>query len=146
MTLVELAYKLRPYIEMAAQSLDDTDALDAVQLYPNWKNLCAESYFAETAGYKFQHEGLLYKTVQNKFTFQSQWIPGVGTESIYTRIDETHTGTISDPIPYDGNMELFNGLYYTQDDVLYLCIRDTGTAVYHPLSALVGLYVEVVSD
>ena len=34
------------------------------------------------------------------------WVPGVGTESIYTHIDETHDGTQYDPIPYDGNMEL----------------------------------------
>lgn len=49
-------------------------------------------------------------------------------------------------IPYNGNMALEAGKYYTQDGVLYLCNRDTGNPVYHPLSALVGLYVEVVSD
>ena len=27
-------------------------------------------------------------------------------------------------------------------DQLYLCTRDSGTALSHPLSALVGLYVE----
>lgn len=145
MTLIELAYKLRPYIEQAAQSLDDSDALEARQLFPKWKELCDKSFCAEKSGFRFQYEGDLYKTKTENFTFQSQWIPGIGTESIFERIDVTHAGTASDPIPYDGNMELFSGKYYMQDSVLYLCIRDTGAAVYHALSALVGLYVEVVT-
>ena len=64
--------------------------------------------------------------------------------SLWTEICETHDGTKYDPVPYSGNMALENGKYYTQDGVLYLCNRDTGNPVYHPLSALVGLYVTVV--
>jgi len=37
MTLIELARKLRPYIEKAAMSLSEEDALEAVQLFPNWR-------------------------------------------------------------------------------------------------------------
>ena len=33
MTLVELAHKLRPYIEKAALSLTDADALEAIDLF-----------------------------------------------------------------------------------------------------------------
>lgn len=36
------------------------------------------------------------------------------------------------------------GKYYSQSGKTYLCNRDTGNPVYHPLSALVGLYVTVV--
>ena len=72
------------------------------------------------------------------------WVPGVGTESIYTHIDETHDGTQYDPIPYDGNMALTSGLYYVQDWVVYQCTRDTGNPVYHALNELAGLYVEKV--
>jgi hypothetical protein len=36
MTLIELAQKLRPYIEKAAISLSDEDALEASNLFPNW--------------------------------------------------------------------------------------------------------------
>ena len=45
---------------------------------------------------------------------------------------------------YNGNMELFAGKYYTQSGQTYHCTRDTGTAVFHPLAELVGIYVEVV--
>ena len=31
--LIDLALKLRPYIEKAAAKLDDTDALEAIQLF-----------------------------------------------------------------------------------------------------------------
>ena len=37
MTLVELAQKLRPYIEKAALSLSDEDALEAVDLFGSWQ-------------------------------------------------------------------------------------------------------------
>ena len=38
MTLVELAYKLRPLIEYAAQGLTDKDASQGVQLFPKLKH------------------------------------------------------------------------------------------------------------
>ena len=69
---------------------------------------------------------------------------GLKAAALYVRVDETHTGDQYDPIPYDGNMALTAGLYYTQDGVTYLCNRDTGIAVYNALSELVGLYVEEV--
>ena len=40
-------------------------------------------------------------------------------------------------------MALVSGLYSMQDWVIYRCTRDTGDPVYHKLSELVGLYVEV---
>lgn len=71
-------------------------------------------------------------------------MPGVGTESLFERIDEVHDGSRYDPIPYEGNMALTAGLYYTQNGVLYLCTRDTGIPVYNALADLVGIYVDVV--
>lgn len=59
--------------------------------------------------------------------------------------DTAAESEVKDSIPYDNNMELEQGKYYTQDDVLYLCTRDSGQALTHNLSELVGLYVEVVS-
>lgn len=55
-----------------------------------------------------------------------------------------HAGTDDDPIPYTPPMELFNGKYYTQDGVKYLCDRDSGQAFDYDLTELVGLYVELV--
>ena len=69
----------------------------------------------------------------------------MGTESLFSKVDETHAGTVEDPIPFKKNMEIFEGLYYTQYDVLYRCIRGSGQPMYHDLSLLVGSYVEVVA-
>ena len=136
------ALKLRHHIETAVQSLPDGEALEAVTLYPEWANLIGQT--VDKAGFRFTYGGNLYKVIPEGHTFQADWVPGVGTESIYTRIDEIHDGNLYDPIPYDGNMALESGKYYIQDDVVYLCNRDTGQPVYNALAELVGLYVEIV--
>ncbi len=70
MTFIELAQKLRGYIEKAAKSLDDADALDAVQLYPSWKN----NHEYDTVGERVRYDGILYKVLQ-PHTSQSAWTP-----------------------------------------------------------------------
>lgn len=121
-------------------AVDDQTALRMIAFYPAW-----ESGKAYAAGDKLVSGGKLYKVLQ-AHTSQSTWVPGAaGTESLYARIDEEHDGTQYNPIPYEGNMALENGKYYTQSDVLYKCTRDTGKPVYHALSELVGIYVEVVT-
>ena len=126
---------------LQAQSLADTDALTVKDIYPLWKDVIGKTV---DNGFKFLYEDVLYKTIQNKLLIQEQYIPGQGTESLYTVIDEAHAGTVTDPIPYENNMELEEGNYYRQDGVTYYCNRSTGQPVYNALADLVGLYVEVV--
>lgn len=126
---------------MQAQSLDDAQALTVKAIYPQWSEVIGQTV---KLGFKFHHSEKLYKTIQDSLPIQKQWIPGEGTESLYAVIDETHAGTQEDPIPYDGNMALENGKYYSQDGVIYLCNRDTEIPVYQDLKDLVGLYVTAV--
>lgn len=119
--------------------VDDQTAVRMTEFYPAW-----ESEQAYTVGYKVQYGGKLWRCIQ-AHTSQDSWAPSTDTASLWERIDEEHDGTLYDPIPYDGNMALTAGLYYTQDGVTYLCNRDTGIAVYNALSELVGLYVEEVT-
>ena len=126
-------------------SATDQQALAASAPYPTYEDLVARQYVAGNAGYRFQYDGGLWKTLQPGYTFDGVYAPGQGTESVYTRIDESHAGTLEDPIPYEGNMELFSGKYYSQDGVVYRCTRDSGQPLYHKLSELVGLYVEVAA-
>ena len=142
--LLTLARNLRPYIEQAAQSLPDADGLKAKALYPRWEVLVKKGSVEAEAGYRFTYNGDLYKCFKANPTFQSDWVPGNGTAALYVRIDEAHAGTLADPIPYDGNMELKAGLYYTQSGATYLCNRNTGQPVYNSLAELTGLYVETV--
>jgi hypothetical protein len=131
----------RAAIEAGANAVErsDMDALAVKGIYPAWKNLIGQTV---NVGFKLTYDGKLYKVIQ-AHTVQADWMPGVGTESLYAVIDEGHAGTLDDPIPYDGNMELSEGLYYVQNDVVYLCTRNTEQPVYHALNDLVGLYVEV---
>ena len=124
-------------------AVDDQMALRMAAFYPEWNCLIGQT--VDKAEYKFQHNGKLYKTIPANHPFQADWFPGVGTESIYVRIDEAHDGTKYDPIPYDGNMALESGKHYTQGGMTYLCSRDTVNPVYNALSELVGIYVEVIN-
>ena len=82
--------------------------------------------------------------VRQAHTAQEDWMPSLDTASLWEVIEVEHSGEITDPIPYAPPMEIFNGKYYTEDNLTYLCTRDSGIALSHPLSALVGVYVEIV--
>lgn len=121
-------------------SLSDEDALSVKSIYPEWASLVGKTVKKDE---KMQCDGKLWKVLQDH-TVQEQWRPGTGTESLYTEIVESAAGTEDDPIPYDNNMELEQGKYYSQDGKVYLCTRDTEIPVYNPLKDLVGIYVELV--
>lgn len=72
--------------------------------------------------------------------------PSMDTASLYEVIEKIHTGEKDDPIPYTPPMEIEAGKYYTEDEVLYLCTRDSGVALTHALRDLVGIYVDVIID
>lgn len=69
MTLIELAYKLRPYIEKAAISLADEDALEAVQLFPSWSPTATYA-----VGDRVRYNNVLYRCLQ-AHTAQEAWTP-----------------------------------------------------------------------
>ena len=125
--------------------VDDATALRMRRYYPTFAELVGQTV---KQGTKFRaddsEDADLYKIIQPELTVQAHYPPSVGMESLYTRIDETHDGSLYDPIPYDGNMALESGKYYIQDYVIYRCTRDTGNPVYNPLAELVGIYVEIV--
>lgn len=117
--------------------VDDNTAFRMSAFYPSWE---VNTHYP--VGYKVQYGGKLYKVIQ-EHTSAEGWQP-TQAASLFTEINETFSGVIDDPIPYEGNMALENGKYYIQNSVIYLCIRDTVNPVYNALSDLVGLYVEAV--
>ena len=85
MTLIELARKLRPYIEKAAQNLIDEDALKAPQLFPIWK--VGVEY---AVGQRVRYNDVLYN-VLTAHTSQEDWTPEVAP-SLFAKVlipDET---------------------------------------------------------
>ena len=135
---LEKARAYRRLIEKAVQSLEDNDALECVTLYEKWNGDGVEY----KVGKKLQYHGKLYK-VKQLHVSQADWTPDVAT-SLYDVINESNAGTLDDPIPYSAGMALENGKYYSEDEIVYHCDRDTGIAVYNKLSELVGIYVTKV--
>ena len=80
MTLIELARKLRPFIEKAAAFLDDVDALEAVDLFPNWDGDDHEYKVDD----RVKFEGTLYRCLQ-AHTSQAGWTP-VAAPSLWAKV------------------------------------------------------------
>lgn len=119
-------------------TVNDNTALRMMEFYPEWTP--GVSY---TVGFKVSRNGKLWRVMQ-AHTSQIGWEPE-NVASLWEQIVRSYSGTDTDPIPYEGNMRLENGKYYIQNDVIYLCNRDTGNPVYHALAELVGIYVEVIA-
>jgi len=144
MNVTEQAKAIRSAMDAAGAVLTDAQALGCKAIYKQWQTLVEAGAVAER-GYRFLYGEDLYRTEQPSYTFTVQYVPGAaGTESLFSRIDETHAGTAEDPIPYAGNMALEEGKFYSQDGVVYRCTRSTGVAVYAALWELAGLYVEAL--
>lgn len=120
--------------------LTDEQSLQFKDLYPEWATFINKKL---EVGFKVLYEDKLYKVKQTIEKVLENQPPSVETAALYEEINETNAGTLEDPIPYNNNMELFEGKYYSQNGVIYKCTRNTEQAVYQDLSALVGLYVEV---
>ena len=111
-------------------TVDDQTALRMRRYYPTFDELVGQTV---SHGTKFRvddsEDADLYKTIQPELTIQAHYPPGVGTESLYTRIDDTHDGTKYDPIPASRGMEYEYGKYYldNEDGKTYKCER-TGEA------------------
>ena len=106
-------FKIREIIEKASASLEDTDALDAVELFPLWAVGVAYS-----VGERIQYDGKLYKVVQ-AHTSQADWTPPTvpalftevakpgeipvwkqptGAQDAYNKGDKVHYPTADDPV------------------------------------------------
>ena len=136
MTAYEVISMLIPLL-INTLAVDDNTALRMKDFYPQWAS--GVNY---PAGCKVQYSSKLWQAVQ-AHTSQTSWNPE-SAPSLWETVNETHVGTLDDPIPYDGNMVLESGKHYLQEGEFYLCIRDSGVPVYHPLKELVNLYVTLI--
>lgn len=119
--------------------MSNNEALERKSLFPLW----SADGISVKKGEKYQCDELLWECIKDHVT-QELWKPSLQTASLWKVVDEEHEGTIDDPIPYNPPMEIFVNKYYTQNGVKYKCIRDSGIPLSHDLSALVGIYVEII--
>lgn len=133
--------------EFKNRGLSAVDMIKHQQFAPKWGEDIKEGD-SVVKGDKFTYNGKLWAVLQDH-TILAHYEPSINTAALYVEVTPDYNeqgeelGTLDNPIPYEGNMVLENGKYYAQDGVVYLCNRDSGNPVYHNLSELVGLYVEV---
>ena len=120
--------------------LTDEESLQVIDWFPAW-----EANVELKTGEKISYNGKLYEILQDH-TSQDGWEPSINTASLFKEVAINNTfGTKDNPIEYNNNMALESGKYYIQNNIKYLCTRDTGTAVYNDLAALIDIYVIIAS-
>ena len=132
--------KLKQLAQARVSQQTDEEALENIELFPTWISKIGVQV---NQGERLYFDDKLFKVLQTH-TPQEQWRPDA-TASLYVQIVADDSGTIDNPIPFELNMELVEGKYYTEEGVKYLCIRELAQCVWH-LNALVGNYVEVVNE
>ena len=75
----EKAYQLRQMIVKASASLDDEDALEAIELFPVW-----QTNIDYAAGDRVRYEGVLYRCLQGHEA-QDTWTPA-DAPSLWARV------------------------------------------------------------
>ena len=128
-------------IKQARQITDDQEALAVKCLYKNWSKQIGREL---AVGEYIQHGDRLYRVLTTHVA-QANWEPGVGTESLFVVVDKTHAGTMEDSIPWNANMECEEGKYYSEDGVIYLCIRASGIALQCKIVDVLGNYFQVAN-
>lgn len=136
---------------MFLSELPDEEAVKIPLMYDSWSMYIGRSL---KAGARVEHNGLLYKVIQNIPVVLENQPPGLYMEALYVLINVKHEGTIDDPIPIPepfSSMEYVKGKYYIENDVVYLMNRpgmedgETIDLAYKP-SQLVGVYFEVATN
>lgn len=129
--------KLREMIIKSSASLSDTDALQAVELFDEW--LPDTDY---SIGDRRRYDGVLYKARQ-AHTSQEIYPPNI-VPALWEVVAQEGKGDSPDnPIEYDQSMAIEKGKFYIENDVIYVCIRDSGVPLYTALANVIGNYVEV---
>lgn len=141
------ARQLRALIVKASASLDDAAALDGMELYDYWE---PDKDYKKGKRLRYgegsDNDDVRLWRVEKNHRSSAVYPPSIYTASLYTEVPRPGQGdTPSNPIPYNNNMKLEKGKYYSQFSVVYICTRDTINPVYADLSELVEIYVEEVA-
>lgn len=121
--------------------IPDEEVLETTAMFVTFEELCKRGEPLEK-GIVLRYRNKMWRVVQTH-TPQNIYSPGEGTESLYSRIEPGHTGTIGDPIPYEKPIEVYADKYYVFDGQLYHCFRDSGEALQYNPPELIGQYFEV---
>lgn len=143
----------RQSLERLALYAPEAEAVKLPSAYPRWSGegvAYTDGSGAEPQS-KVRYEGRLYKCVAAHQS-QAAWTPQA-VPALWVVVDETHAGTLEDPIPAARGMEYYKDKHYLDPNgKTYLCIRDrddapgSGIALPYLPSELVGVYFEEVAN
>lgn len=145
----------RQQIERLAAYAPEEEAIKIPTAYPVWSGDSVSYSSGDDGNPQSKVRGqinpdILYKCVTSHVS-QSNWEPSI-VPALWVAIDETHPGTIDDPIPAARGMEYFKDKYYLDPNgKTYLCTRDrdddpgSGIILQYLPSELVGVYFEEVA-
>ena len=119
------ARQLRRMIETASTFLTDSEALEAVELFPTWQTGTAYS-----VGSRVRYDGQLYRCEQ-AHTSQADWTPDV-TKALWTEVAEpTEIPVWVQPTGVQDAYRLGDKVHFpTKDDPVYVSTLDYN--VYSP--------------
>lgn len=135
----DIVSQLKELAQAQVSELTDDEAKKVPALFPLW-----ETEKAYAVGDRVWYQSSLYKCVQ-AHTSQSTWNPKDAV-SLWANVSEESQeadGSREHPYQWEQGMTSYNGKYYTENGILYLCTRDSGAPLYHPIASLINLYFVV---
>lgn len=114
--------KLMEMMHKAAVSLDDSDALNAVELFPAWAG--GVEYQAQA---RVRYSGKLYRCEQYHVS-QEGWTPDIAP-ALWTEVAEPGTIPVwKQPTGAQDAYRIGDKVHYpTKDDPVYICVSDYNT-------------------
>lgn len=136
----DIVSQLKELAQAQVEALTDDEAKKVPALFPLW-----ETEKAYAVGDRVWYQASLYKCIQ-AHTSQSTWNPKDAT-SLWANVSEESQeadGSREHPFEWQSGMTCYNGKYYIEDNILYICTRDSGGPVYNRIADLpAGLYFQI---
>lgn len=125
----------------AVQELSDKEAVKVAALFSTWYSRIGTQV---EAGERLWYDNSLFKCI-TPHEIQEQWNPK-DAASLWQNVSEESQdadGSREHPFEWQSGMTSYNGKYYTENGILYLCIRDSGNPLYFPIASLIGTYFQI---
>lgn len=138
----DIVSQLKELAQAQVSELSDDEAKKVPALFHLWTDHKQGDSIA--AGVREWYKGSLYKCI-TPHNWQSDWAPDVAT-SLWANVSEESQeadGSREHPFAWTSGMTSYEGKFYTEEGILYLCTRDSGNPLYFPISSLIGTYFQV---
>lgn len=122
-------------------TITNNDALGMEVFYNEWSTYIGKNL---VTGQICKYEDKLWRVRQDIATVLENQAPSIDTAALYEVVDKEHEGTFEDPIPYIAPMQIYKDKYYSEENVIYQCIRNSDTALAHSLKDLIDQYVVII--